>query len=424
MKKKILTLIAIMLCFASLTACGESNENSSSNAAQNKETSTADSMETPTAETIEQSETKDSDDFVSMAKELFFQYHDDENEFNSMVDKISQIYESVEGSLWIGDSSYSYIFGSNNNGETLDITDFSDRIDKNSSDNYKYIRTNCYSISRNSETLKSFANNLSMSNNATSDVTFKTVNSFDMAHFTFETKEEFTDYYYFNECYIANDEKDDEFLVLTYRYINRKKTNDNQPNPAQVNGDHYDAFLASALSAQTITENKMVEAELITDVRFEETYSGVAVIVPELHTRTYTKNVPIEGTDDYDVIDICKLNNNSTDLADHFYPHMSISYSVSKTEEGAKLVQIDFNNSDSIYKTEEISEINVNGLNGYMFKYNRGEQYNEYCDRYDYIYSLSGPDCHIEISFITDEEFISFNQIQAIINSLHFIEKS
>lgn len=414
MKKKILTLIALMLCFACLTACGGSNDNSSSNAAQDKETSTADSMETPTAETIEQSETKESDDFISMAKEMFYQYHDNEDDFYNTIDKIKEAYKEREIELWIGDSSYSYMF---------DTFVFSYKFNNQYKKHVEYSTTsvysNCYSVSRNGETLENFANNLSTSNNTTSDVTFKTINGLDMAHFTFETEEEesYSKAFYYNECYIANDEKDDEFLVLTYKYDNVKKDNDyNSNNPEQMNSDHYDYFLATAISAQTIFEHKKVEAELV----FSEKYSGIAINVPESYTKTYEINVPIEGSDDYDVISGREFYWGNFSLNHIYITDMHVYSSNDSAMKSDAEGEYEYKLHSTIREQEAtLEEININGFSGYLVTYRNDLDSGVYL----YIYYLENGSYYIKIPFVIDEEFVSYNQIDAIMNSAHIIEK-
>lgn len=435
MKTKILTLLVAMLLTTTLTACSGSKKDNKTETNTNSVT-TVEPVVTATPETADSNKTED--DFIAMAKDMYMQYHDSEKDFNEL---LKGTYETTSYIRWIGDSSYC-------------IQEFSM---VNYDGSTSHVGSNeRYTESKNGRDFNEYVNEQAEAYGAISDITIKTINGLQIAHFTCESEyDENADgiyNYFYDEFYIVNDLKDDKFLAIVFEYDNKKKNNDNSDNPKQMNSDHSNYFLSTAATIQTIQEVEKHEIEIY-DYDNNES-SGIAfntfVIGCDEDFFEYEKNIPIEGSDDYKVISGYALNEDfsigntrsigvykdevyKVDPYDHFMFTASIispSYVEDMTLlEYAQKMQNDFLGYLGSYDNATLEEININGVQGYLVKLNKTNDDGlgtYYYDDYRYYFENNGK--YIEISFDSwySNEIIGNSnaaQRESIINSIHVVEK-
>ncbi len=417
MKNKLFVVLTAMLCALLLVGCGgtKTSDTTVSESEGGDETveQTADSNVNEVTSAL-----GSNNGFVEMAKEMYMQYHDDEEGFYELINTIvNNMYDETGDfnkyapETWIIGSSYSF------NTSSWPEVGYPE-------DGYKYLELETsYSDMRNGRTLENYTKDLASSISSfetfddivyrevisePTDVVIKKINDFDVAHFTFETKEDkvFRPYYY-RECYVLDDVKDDEFLVIVYKYNNLKKINDNSYNPQQMNSDHSLEFLATALSTQTIREVEKCEVE-ICDINGNST--GIAINVPlctSSYIYAYEKNIPIENSDDYKVINGYAIENEKYfDFGKNQILRIKIY-----DNEGKTLYDFIENHSS------DFQEISINGLNGYL-----GGVSSYYFENNGKVVSLDFGNVTDSFNPVYNSDFLTRN-IQTIIDTVHIVER-
>lgn len=434
MKNKLFVVLTAMLCTLLLVGCGgtKTSDTTVSESEGGDETveQTADSNVNEGTSTL-----GSNNGFVEMAKEMYMQYHDDEEGFYELLNTIvNEIYDETGNfsdyapEEWIAFSSYSFNAPTGVHGLMwggIDIaTSYSEMRNGRTLENYaKDLASSVSSF----ETSNEYDEYMEVISDPT-DVVIKKINDFDVAHFTFETKEDesFRPYYY-RECYILDDAKDDEFLVIVYKYENQKKINDNSSNPQQMNSDHSSQFLASVLSTQTIREG--VEKCEIEICDYNGNSTGIAINAPLCTSsaiHAYEKNIPIENSDDYKVI------NGYTIESGHYlyFSNEDMWIEVYGNNEGKTLYDFVSEMNSSNGWSYELQEISINGLNGYLetvhcLDYDSNPWYNTI----RYFFENNGIFISLEFGRVTDSFNPVYNSgfltrnIQPIIDTVHIVER-
>ena len=437
MKTKILTLLVAMLLFTTLTACDSSKKDNKSGTTANSVT-TVEPVVTATSETVDSTEIED--DFIAVAKEMFMQYHNNEENFNELLRAIKE-YSVFDEKTWIGDSSY-----------CIQVVN---QVALDGASGYM-MKTN-YSEDKNGRNFNEYVNEQANTYGSVSEVTTKTINSLEIAHFTSEFRydvyfDQNYDYYY-NEFYIIDDLKDDKFLTVVFQYANEKKNNDNSANPKQMTSDHSSYFLCTAEAIQTIQEVEKQEIEIYDFDNNEST--GIAfntlVNIDSRGVYKYEKNVPIEGSDNYNVISgyafskdrsellATGLNESSVYEVDPF-SDFSMYISVLSVNDGKEdLTLLESaqeelqHNSYGDETTTTLEEININGLNGYLVKESSIFENTDHDIQYTiyqtyYVYFFEHNNRKIEISLRIDYSNETIGKTieskkDVLMNSIHIIEK-